>query len=51
MKVKPVKNEISSHRIKMMITEAQFKKLAQNLALLIELHIPMKQKHSVKKTP
>ena len=49
MNVKPVKNEISTRRIKMMITEAQFKKLAQNVALLLELHIPTKLSHSIKK--
>ena len=36
MKVKPVKNDISTRKIKMMITEAQFKKLAQNVLHLQE---------------
>ena len=36
MKVKPVKNEISTRRIKMMITEVQFKKLAQSILHLQE---------------
>lgn len=36
MKVKPIKNEISTRRIKMMITEAQLKKLAQNVLHLQE---------------
>ena len=51
MKLRPLTNEGTNRKIKMIITENQFKKLAENVALLLELHIPMKLKHPVKKTP
>jgi hypothetical protein len=50
MKDKIVTNESSNHKIKMIITEKQFKKLAQNVALLLDLHIPSKLSTSIKKT-
>lgn len=50
MKHKPLTNEGTNCKIKMIITEKQFKKLAQNLAILLELRIPTKLSHSIKKT-
>ena len=50
MKNKQLANEGINRKIKMIITEKQFKKLAQNVAILLELRIPTKLSHSKKKT-
>jgi hypothetical protein len=50
MKLNPLNKKSPNRKIKMIITEKQFKKLTQNIAILLELHIPSKISHSIKKT-
>jgi hypothetical protein len=50
MKTNPLTKKSPSRKIKMIITEKQFKKLTQNVAILLEPHIPSILSHSIKKT-
>ena len=50
MKLNPLTKKSPNRKIKIIITEKQFKKLSQNVAILLELHIPSKLSHSIKKT-